>query len=76
VKDERRKSVNADPRKRRDLSDIAGSWQADEMVEAAFAAHHNLKEMLAAMPDVGDDEDFKRMLDCGRSFEWGLDSGD
>jgi predicted ATPase with chaperone activity len=70
VKDKRRKSLNVDPGKRRDLSDIAGSWRADETVEAAFAAQHNLKEMLAAMPDVGDDEDFKRMQDCGQSFEW------
>ena len=30
--------VTAAPRKRRDLSDVAGAWKADEAVESALAA--------------------------------------
>jgi hypothetical protein len=38
--------VKGQPRKRRDLSDIAGSWRSDKAVEAALAAQDVIDENL------------------------------
>jgi hypothetical protein len=37
--------VTAAPRKRRDLSDIAGTWKADKSLEAALAAQDCLPQL-------------------------------
>jgi hypothetical protein len=38
--------VNGIPRKRRDLSDIAGTWKADKAFESALAAQDRVDEDL------------------------------
>ena len=39
-------AVTATPRKRRDLSDVAGAWKTDKAVESALAAHDEPDEDL------------------------------
>jgi hypothetical protein len=55
---------------------VRGEISAEQAkaITAADVRDESLKELLMAMPDVGDDDDFERTVDLGRSSEGSWDT--